>query len=79
MWQLHAVVINKNMFSKAEADKMAKDIIKNSSRNFMREEGNSYRYRNISKQKFSKFRSKIVKDGLDLVFGYLKPEYKDMK
>ena len=73
MWELHAVVIDKTMYGKDDAEKMAKEIIKIPSRRFMRETSDSYRFRNIPKTRFSKFRSKIVKDGVDLVFGELKP------
>jgi hypothetical protein len=38
-----------------EAIKISQDIIKNPNRKFMREETNTYRFRNISKQKFNKF------------------------
>jgi penicillin V acylase-like amidase (Ntn superfamily) len=71
MWELHAVIINKNIpFNKAQ--KIAKEIINNKNRSFYRETKQSYRFRNISKQKFKKFRSHKVNDNISLIFGLLK-------
>lgn len=71
MWELHAVIINKKVpFN--EAQKIAKEIINNKNRSFYRITKNSYRFRNISKQKFKQFRSHKVNDNINLVFGLLK-------
>ena len=77
-WAIHAVVINKDI-PKAEATKIARDIINNPKRKFVREETNTYRYRNLSKQKFDKFRTHTVNDDIHIIMGKLKQEYKHLK
>ena len=72
-YELHAVVIHKPV--KLElAKKMAGDIIKDPSKTFYRETGESYRFRVIPKTKFkpATFRSKIVNPQITLIFGELK-------
>jgi len=78
VWRIHAVVISHNL-ELEEARKKAQDIIKNKNRTFMRDETNTYRFRNISKQKFSKFRSDKINDDITIVYGQLKPEYKNIE
>ena len=74
MWALHAVLISTKE-SLEKAKKQSQDIIKDKNRSFYRIEGEHYRFRNLSKQKFSEFRSKIVNPNITLVFGKLKKEY----
>ena len=71
-FELHAVIINKNIPFE-EARKIASEIINNPNRKFYRETGSSYRFRNIPKQKFNKktFRSKKINENVTLVFGEL--------
>jgi hypothetical protein len=71
MWELHAVIIKK-VLPFENAKKIASEIIDNKNRTFYRETENSYRFRNISKQKFKKFRSHKVNNYINLVFGELK-------
>jgi hypothetical protein len=70
-WELHAVVIDKNAYTLEHATKIARDIIKNPKRNFIRETTDSYRFRNIPKTKFPSkvFRSKVINPNITLVFG----------
>lgn len=72
MYDLHAVVIKK-VIPIEEARKISQDIIKNKNRKFMRETQQSYRFRNIPKQKFIKgsFRSKRVNNYITLIYGNL--------
>ena len=71
--ELHAVIVNKDL-KLTKAKKIAKDIINNDKRKFYRETTDSYRFRNIPKQKFIKtsFRSKPINKNVTLVFGKLK-------
>ena len=71
--ELHAVIINKDL-KLTKAKKIAKDIINNDKRKFYRETTDSYRFRNIPKQKFvqTSFRSKPINKNVTLVFGKLK-------
>lgn len=71
MWDLHAVIIKKIIPLK-EAEKISQEIIKNKNRKFMRETKSSYRFRNISKQKFKSFRSHPINKDVTLIFGELK-------
>ena len=73
MYELHAIVIQKSNFKLKEAQKMAKDI-SHKDKIKMRETEDSWRYDNIPKTKFIKdsFRTKVIKDGLSLIFGELK-------
>lgn len=73
VYELHAVIFKKP-FDLEEAKKIAQDIIKNKNRQFYRETKTSYRFRNISKQKFIKksFRTKKVNDNISIIFGKLK-------
>jgi hypothetical protein len=72
-YKLHAVIIKKNI-NHDEARKIAQDIIKDKNKQFMRETKLSYRFRNISKQKFKpkSFRTKKINKNVSLVFGELK-------
>jgi len=71
-WDLHAVIINDTIPLK-EAKEISQSFIKNPKRNFYRIEYGKYRFRNLSKQKFSDFRTKIINDNIQTVWGKLKP------
>lgn len=71
MWNLHAVIIDKKV-KLPEAKKMAQDFIKDASKTFMRETGESWRFRNIPKTKFSEFRTKVINPSVSLIYGKLK-------
>jgi hypothetical protein len=70
-YALHAVIIHKPI-ELEDAMKEAKNFIEGN-KNFYRETTNSYRFRNIAKQKFDKktFRSKKVNNQLTLIYGKL--------
>jgi hypothetical protein len=71
---LHAVVIKKQDMKKTEANKLAKKIINDPNKTFMRTTDTQYRYRNVPKTKFQKdsYKTKTVSKGVNLVFGLLK-------
>jgi hypothetical protein len=72
-YELHAVIIDKRI-PLEKAKEIAQGIIKNKNRTFYRLTENSYRFRNIPKQKFKPetFRSKKINDDITLIFGDLK-------
>jgi len=73
-YELHAVIIDRRI-PLEKAKEIAQGIIKNKNRTFYRvTENSSYRFRNISKQKFKpeSFRSKKINDDITLIFGDLK-------
>ena len=72
MYDLHAVVISKNI-PLLKAKKLSKDFIKKPV-SFYRETNQSYRFRNIPKTKFikNKFKTKIINPNVSLIFGDLK-------
>jgi DNA-directed RNA polymerase subunit F len=72
-WKLHAVIIHKNI-PLDQAKKISQDIIKNKNKKFMREEKNTYRFRNIPKTHFKEFKAHKVNDNITMIFGKLKPE-----
>jgi hypothetical protein len=81
IYGLHAVIIKKPI-ELEEAKRIAKDIIKDNTKSFFRETKQSFRFRNISKQKFipKTFRTKKIKGKpISLVFGELKTEYEHLK
>jgi len=70
-YALHAVIINKSVpLEKAKKD--ARNIMKSKTDKFMRQTENSYRFRNIPKQKFSDFRSQVVNPEITLIWGKMK-------
>lgn len=69
-WEIHALIINKEGLTKGKADKIAKEILKKKVP--IRETEESWRYDNIDKSKFKKFRSKEIHPGLTLIFGEMK-------
>jgi hypothetical protein len=73
-WRIHAILVNDKIPFK-DAEKVAQDILKKD-KIFYRHEGNNFRFRNIPKTRFNKYRSKIVNDDITIVFGLLKPEYR---
>lgn len=70
-YALHAVIIDKRI-PLANAIKISKNFIP-ANRNFYRETTNSYRFRNIPKQKFQKtsYRSKVINPDITLIYGKL--------
>jgi hypothetical protein len=68
---LHAVVIHKTI-PLVKAREIAQQFIKDKKKKFMREETNTYRFRNIPKTKLKGFKSHKVNDDITLVFGLLK-------
>lgn len=81
VYGLHAVIIKKPI-DLDEAKRIAKDIIKDNTKTFYRETNQSYRFRNISKQKFipKSFRTKKIRGRpISLVFGELLPQYEHLK
>jgi hypothetical protein len=74
---IHAVLINKSIPFE-DALKTFHNIINNDKKSFYRETKNTYRFRNIPKQKFDKttFRTKKIRgQPISIVFGQLLPEY----
>lgn len=76
-WALHKVYIKKPM-SFDDAYKLAHEFIKDKNKIFVKEYPNKFNFRNIPKQKFNKFRGKIINDDITLVYGELKPEYSSL-
>lgn len=72
MYAIHAVVIPKSI-PLEKAKKLASNFIPENKK-FYRETTESYRFRNIPKQKFEpkSFRSKVINDEITLIFGNLK-------
>jgi len=70
--EVQAVVFNKNHYNLDEARSKSKEFIKGK-KGFFRETKQSYRFRNIPKQKFQKksFVTKKIDKGLSLVLGKL--------
>lgn len=77
-YALHAVVVKKPVEMK-EAQHLANKFIKGVNRHFVRETKGSYRFRNIPKQKFNKFKTKKINDKLSAIYGELKPENHHLK
>ena len=69
-WQLHDVIIKKSVPIE-KAKEIASKFIP-STRKYYREADGSYRFRNISKQKFKEFRAKVINESITLIFGKLK-------
>ena len=78
VYALHTVIIKKPV-ELDEAKIIAKSFIKDPKKKYYRETGNSYRFRNISKQKFEEFRSHPINENITLVFGKLKKQYEGLK
>ena len=70
-YQLHAVIIDKKI-PLDKARKISQDIIKDKNKTFYRETKDSWRFRNIPKTKFKKFRTKVINEDVSLIFGDLK-------
>lgn len=70
-YELHAVIVHKPISFK-EARKIAIKFIP-SNRKFYRETEQSYRFRNIPKQKFDRksFRTKVINNQISLIYGKL--------
>lgn len=67
---LHAVVVKKPM-PLALARLKAQRFIKNKKKTFYRETEDSFRFRNLPKQKFRDFITKKINDEISLVLGHL--------
>ena len=69
VYELQVVIVKKGV-GLEKARKIARDIIKTENP-YMRETGDSYRFRNIAKTKFKgdSFKTKKVNDDISLVFG----------
>lgn len=70
---LHAVIVKKPI-DRSEAMKKAQKISRKRRKLFVRETGESYRFRIVPKTKFSSFVSKPIDDNITLVLGTLKPK-----
>ena len=64
---LHAVIIHKPIKFE-EAYKLSKNFIP-INKNFYRETEQSYRFRNIPKTKFNKFKTKVINNKISLIYG----------
>lgn len=71
MWALHAVIVDKKE-GLSRAKQIAQEFIKDPNKTFYRETMDSYRFRNIPKTKFAKFRTKVISPTISLVYGTLK-------
>jgi hypothetical protein len=71
---LHAVVIQKDELTKPIADKLAKEIINDPKKTFMRTTKTQFRYRATPKTKFdpNSYKTKTIMKGVNLIFGELK-------
>lgn len=67
---LHAVIVKKPM-PLALARMKAQKFIKNKKKTFFRETEDSYRFRNIPKQRFKNFITKKINDEISIVLGNL--------
>ena len=79
-WALHAVIFKKP-YELEKAKEEIKNFIKDGKKHFYRETNKSYRFRNISKNKFIKknFRTKKINSNISIVMGKLKPEYSHLE
>jgi len=68
---LHAVVIHKPV-RLGEARELSQQIIKDKVKTFYRETEDSYRFRNIPKDKFSSFITKKIDEKVSIILGHLK-------
>ena len=68
---LHAVVIHKPV-RLGEARELSHQIIKDKVKTFYRETEDSYRFRNIPKDKFSSFITKKIDEKVSIILGHLK-------
>ena len=69
-WILHDVIIQKSI-PLEKAKQIAQKFI-SPTKHYYRETSNSYRFRNISKQKFKQFRAKPINEHITLIYGLLK-------
>ena len=75
------VVIFKKPYDLNDAKVKAQEFIKDKKKKYYRETSTSFRFRNISKQKFKPktFRTKKINENISLIFGELKPEFASLK
>lgn len=82
-WAIHTVLINRNgkvPIPYKEAEEHAFHIIHKKRKGYL--EGEHYRFTNIKAIFFSKFKTKKINKNnvpIDIVFGYLKPEYEHLE
>ena len=71
---LHAVIIQKKELTKPIADRIAKEIINDKNKTFIRTTKTQWRYRSTPKTKFDpkSYKSKTIMNGVNLIFGKLK-------
>jgi hypothetical protein len=69
-WELHAIIFHKP-YNLEKAKQEAHHIMKNN-KHFMRETKKSYRFRNLPKQRFNKFRTEKINKNMSLIWGELK-------
>ena len=69
--KIHAVLV-KNTVPISEAKKIAGEILKTRKKLYHKDTKDFYRFRNIPKTKFKKFRTKKVNDTTEIIFGLLK-------
>lgn len=77
-WAIHSINI-KNTMDFNEAKKHAEHIIKNKNRKFYKLDPSEYVFRNLAKTKFNDYRSQKINKDIRIVWGKLKPEYKNLK
>ena len=68
---LHAVVIHKPV-RLGEARELSQQIIKDKDKTLYRETEDSFRFRNIPKDKFSSFVTKKIDEKVSIILGHLK-------
>ena len=73
MLELQAIIYPKEKFTKEQAITISQDMINNKTKSFIRETNQSWRFRNIQKQRFDKttFRTKKLNNGIALIYGEL--------
>ena len=71
-YALHAVIVRKPI-DLQDAKETARQFI-DKNKKFFRETSQSYRFRNIPKQRFDKFKTKKLNDQVSLIYGKLKKE-----
>ena len=71
---LHAVVVEKKDLTREIANRLAKEIINDPNKSFMRTTKTQWRYRSTPKTKFDpkSYKTKTIMKGVSLVFGTLK-------
>lgn len=71
-WAIHTILV-KSTLPYNEAEKHAFNILHKKVKGYV--EGEHYRFTNIDKKHFNKFRTKIINPDIDIIFGKYKPEH----